>query len=65
MGTVRKQIADDIIAGMYQDDMPMKIVKYRNKWGDETYGLIYAHDNQDRYEASEYVINPTVYWERK
>lgn len=64
MGTVSKKIADDVIAGKYDDDMPIKIVKYQDAWGGEAYGLVTIRDDPDRYAASEFVINPTVYWER-
>ena len=62
MGTISKKIADDVVAGLYEDDFPVKIIKYTNAWGGEAYGLLCAHEKQDRYTASEYVINPTVYW---
>lgn len=66
MATISKAIADDVIAGKYDDDyaLPMKIVKYTNAWGGEAFGLIFQGQNPDTYRASEYVINPTVYWER-
>ena len=62
MGTISKKIADDVIAGLYDDDHPVKIIKYTNAWGGEAYGLVCAHENPDRYAASGYVINPSVYW---
>ena len=49
MGTISKKIADDVIAGKYDDDRPVKIVKYTNAWGDEAYGLLCAHENPNRY----------------
>ncbi len=64
MATVSKEIADDIIAGKYEDDQPIKIVKYQNAWGGEAYGAMFKGDNPNRYEASKYVRNPTVYWEK-
>ena len=64
MGTISKEIADDVIAGKYEDDYPVKIVKYTNQWGGESYGLICRHESLNRYDASEYVINPILYWER-
>lgn len=62
MGTVDKSIADRVIAGEFEDDRPVKIIKYTNALGDEAYSLVCAHENQDRYAASEFVINPTLYW---
>lgn len=64
MGTISKKIADDVIAGLYEEDQPVKIVKYQDAWGGEGYGLICAHESLDRYAASEYVRNPVTYWER-
>ena len=64
MGTVSKKIADEVIAGKFDSDNPKKIIKYTDAWGGEAYGLILGSDHHDRYAASEFVINPTVYWER-
>lgn len=63
MGTISKKIADDVIAGKYEDDRPVKIVKYEDAWGGEAYGLICQGQNLNRYAPSEFVRNPTVYWE--
>lgn len=63
MGTINKKIADDVIAGKYAEDRPVKIVKYTNQWGGEAYGLILAGQNLERYAASQFVINPSVYWQ--
>lgn len=62
MGTISKKIADDVVAGLYEDDRPVKIIKYTDAWGGEAYGLVCAHEHPDRYAASEYVINPSLYW---
>ena len=65
MGTISKKIADEVIAGKYDDDEPVKIVKYNNMFdGAECYGLICEGDDLDRYHESEFVRNPTVYWEK-
>lgn len=64
MGTVSKEIADKIISrdGYYEDDpRVLKIIKYTSKWGTEAYGLLY--DQPNRYTASNFIINPQVYWE--
>ena len=63
MGTVNKDIADRVIAGEFREDHPRKIVKYTNAWGGESYGLICRGESLDRYKASDFVINPSVYWE--
>jgi hypothetical protein len=62
MGTISKDIADEIVAGGYKEDRPVKIVKYTNQWGGEGYGLICAGQNLDRYAASQFVRDPVVYW---
>lgn len=59
MGTISKKIADDVVAGKYAEDRPVKIVKYTNAWGAEAYGLICEGQSLDRYCASEFAI----YWE--
>ena len=64
MGTVDKKIADDVIAGKYASDRPVKIVKYTNAWGGESYGLICKGQSLDRYAASDFVKNPVTYWEK-
>ena len=63
MGTVNKQIADDIIAGKYANDGIVKIVKYTHAWGEEAYGLIGQHEPLDKYRESDFVQSPSVYWE--
>lgn len=64
MGTISQEIADDVIAGKYEDDHPVKIVKYDNNWGGVSYGLICRGENPHRYDASQFVKNPVIYWER-
>lgn len=65
MGTISKEIADDVIAGKYDEDRPVKIVKYENAWGGESYGLICQGQPLDRYSESNFVRNPVTYWEKK
>ena len=66
MATVDKKLAEEIIAnnGHYGDDeRVMQVVKYQNRHGGESYAVLYKRDVAiDRYEASEYVINPQVIW---
>lgn len=64
MTTVSKKIALDIIAGKYDDDHPTRIVKYTNKWGNEAFGVTFKKDDINKYHASEFVINPEIYWEK-
>ena len=64
MGTISREIADDVIAGKYGDDQPIKIVKYTNAWGGEAFGLICKGQSRDTYHASDFVINPSTYWEK-
>lgn len=62
MATVSKEIADDIIAGKYPEDpLPVRIVKYRNAWGGESYGVEYM-GQFGKYRESEYVQDPQTYW---
>ncbi len=65
MGTVSKEIADNVVArnGYYEDDpRVLRIIEYTNFAGDKAYGLEYSY-NIGIYVASPYVINPKVYWE--
>lgn len=63
MGTVSKQIADRVIAGEFPEDEPvLRIVKYRNAWGGESYGIETKH-NLGAYHETAYVQNPEVYWQ--
>lgn len=67
MGTVSKEIADQIIAGKYaeEDGWPIRIVEYDNQWGGKGYGVEHHEHERGRYSASQFVRNPRVYWERK
>lgn len=66
MSTVSKKIADEIIDGKYPEDRAVKIVRYQNCFdGTDSYGVIFEGEPLDKYAASEYVINPCTYWQRK
>jgi phenolic acid decarboxylase len=65
MATLDKKIADEIVAGKYAEDHPVKIVRYTNAWGGESYGVIFEGEDLNRYAASDFVINPTVYWTKE
>jgi len=65
MATVDKASADAVVAGKFASDGCWKIVKYDNAWGGESYGLIFRGDSADKYKASDFVRNPTVYWEKQ
>lgn len=65
MATVSKEIADAVIAanGQYKGDEPVvKVVEYDNAYGGKGYGLVYAHDDPDKYRATEWVRNPKTIW---
>ena len=72
MTTVDKEFADNIARnkGFYngEDDNSLgdnprvvKIVKYKNAWGGDSYGLVYE-GIRDKYVATEFVNNPITYW---
>ena len=63
MGTVNKIIADRVIAGEFEEDYICRIVEYDNAFGGVSYGLEGEHEI-GRYQESEFVRNPRVYWER-
>lgn len=63
MSTVDKSIADRIIAGEFASDRVIKIVKYLNAWGEEGYGVVLHGQPRNKYDASEFIRNPEVYWE--
>lgn len=67
MGTVSKEIADQITAGKYADEdgWPIRIVEYDNQWGGVSYGVEQRERDRGRYRETEFVRNPRVYWERK
>jgi hypothetical protein len=66
MATVNKKLADTIKDndGYYSDDpRVMRIVEYENAFnGTKSYGIEYAHE-VGKYAESEFIRNPTVYWE--
>lgn len=64
MGTVSKEIADDIIAGKYDEDRVVKIVRYINMVGEPAYGIITEGHDLDTYRETEFVREPVVYWEK-
>ena len=61
MTTVDKHIADAVIAGKYPEDRWVRIIKYTNAWGGESFGLEDYH-TVGKYHPSPYVINPEIYW---
>lgn len=64
MGTISKQIADDIIAGKYAGDGVTKIVTYRNMFnGGLTYAAVTRREDQMRYENSPACDDVRVYWQ--
>jgi hypothetical protein len=64
MGTISKEIADDVIQGMYNDDDPVAIIRYTNSFnGEFSYGLICEGDRLNMYTESQFVIKPQLYWD--
>lgn len=63
MATVSKEIADDIIAGKYDEDGCYKIVEYTNAWNNKSYGALFQGDHPNTYVESEFVRYPKIYWE--
>ena len=64
MGTVNKEIADEIIAGKYPEDNVVRIVKYQNQFnGADAYGVIRRGQDLMIYHNSGACIRPEVYWE--
>jgi hypothetical protein len=69
MATVNsRDIVDAIIEndGHYEDDpVVVRIVQYNNMFnGDLAYGLIYEHEDPERYHKSPACHNPTTIWQR-
>ena len=63
MSTVTKKIADNVIAGKYPEDNWLRIIKYKNAFGGESYGLE-RKETLGKYQPSQYVINPEIYWSK-
>lgn len=64
MATVSKELAHELASndGYYSDDpRVMRIIQYTNAWGGEAYGIEYE-GQVGKYRASEYVIDPKLYW---
>jgi hypothetical protein len=61
--TIKAIIAGD---GYYEDDARViKIVKYMNAWGGESYGVMWVGDDLNKYHASPFINNPETIWEAK
>ena len=75
MATItQKHIVEAIIAGNGEygsdeegwDPLVVKIVQYNNQFdGKLAWGLIYEHEDLNRYHNSGACLNPTTIWERK
>lgn len=64
MSTVSREIADAIIAGVYPDDNPTRIVKYNNSFnGEEAFGVTFGHQNKDTYLTAPACRHPVIYWD--
>lgn len=69
MATVNsKSIVDHIIEhdGHYDDDpVVVRIVEYKNMFnGGVAWGLIYQHEDPERYHKSAACIDPRIIWDR-
>lgn len=66
MVTVNRKHAEEIAAGMYAEDHPVKIVKYNNQFnGAEAFGVVLSGMNLMSYENSPACRNPQVWWTRE
>jgi hypothetical protein len=73
MSTVDKVFADKLVAAngqLYPDDPfeppVVRIVKYRNAWGADAFGITFEGQHHEKYMVqSPYITDPTIYWERK
>lgn len=64
MGTISKAIAEDIIAGKYDEDGCTKIVTYNNMFdGTLTYAVVFYREDQMKYELSPACHNVKVIWQ--
>ena len=71
MSTVDKAFADKVVAAkgvLYPGDAfepPItRLVKYTNAWGADAYGMTFQGQDPDKYmRASEFIIDPRIYWE--
>lgn len=70
MSTVNKRIADQIIAGAFEEDNVVAIIRYENIFnGAEAYKLIFGHQKPEIIQwildGNEYaMLNPTMYWRK-
>jgi len=63
MGTINREIAKDIIKGLYPTDDTTKIVTYNNMFdGGLTFATVYRHEYQNKYEESPACHNVRVVW---
>lgn len=63
MGTITQHIAEEIMAGGYRGDNPSKIVIYRNMFdGGPTYAVIFAGEDQQKYERSPACYDVRTVW---
>lgn len=66
MGTITKEIANEIMAGGYKSDQPTKIVTYNNIFnGALTYAVVTRRDDQLKYENSRACSNVKTIWTNK
>jgi len=68
MATIDKELAFEIIAanGYFLDDpRVVRVVKYQNQFGGESYAVIYTGEDRDRYHKSPACRDVVIVWEAK
>jgi hypothetical protein len=66
MGTINRQIAEEIAAGKYKEDRPTKIVTYNNMFdGEKSFAVVCEREDQQRYEKSPACSNVKVWWTKE
>lgn len=62
MSTVDKAIAEAVMNGKYAEDRPVKVVRYDNQWGGESYGIVFKGQDLNRFEHSPACHNVKTLW---
>jgi len=63
MGTISKDIAEDVMTGKYSEDNPVKIITYNNMFdGGLTFAVVFIYENFSKYEQSPACHNVRTVW---